>query len=180
MTTRYSASITNLDALAAPYIVAQNTGGEAGAPGLLQCIDDFVTTVAADAAGVIYRILRVRTNVKVKALVLEAEAMTAGKVQIGLYYSDSAFDGTTPANQIAATINASFFAGDEDCSSAITPTNITNANSNYTLDKRSQPLWQAAGLSTDPGGFLDICATVHTTTITTGARLGLRCEFTGV
>jgi hypothetical protein len=40
------------------------------------------------------------------------------------------------------------------------------------------PLWQALGLTTDPGGFFDIVYVVHTTAITTGAaRLGLRVEY---
>lgn len=178
MTTRYSASITNLDATASPFIVKQNTAGEGGA-GCEQVIDDYVTTVSSDAAGVIYRVLRVRTNVKVKSLVLESEAMTAGKVQLGVYYSDSAFDGTLVANQTAAAISVNFFANDVDLTSAVTPTNETNQSGTYTLDKRNQPLWQALALSSDPGGWFDICATVHTTTITTGAKLGLRLNFVG-
>lgn len=178
MTTRYSASLTNLDATASPFIVKPNTAGE-GAAGTAQIIDDYVTTVSSDAAGVIYRVLRVRTNIKAKSLVQESEAMTAGKVQVGVYYSDSAFDGTTPANQIAAAISSNFFANDLDLTSAVTPTNITNQSGSYTLDKRNQPLWQALALASDPGGWFDICATVHTTTITTGAKFGLRLEFVG-
>ncbi len=42
------------------------------------------------------------------------------------------------------------------------------ATSVNTIAKRNQPLWQAIGLTSDPKTSLDICATVHTTDVTTG------------
>jgi hypothetical protein len=40
------------------------------------------------------------------------------------------------------------------------------------LAKRQQPIWQAAGLTVDPGGFFDVVATA-TATVNTGARMGV-------
>lgn len=177
MTTRYSAGITNLNATSSPFIFVPNTAGE-GAAGCEQVIDDYITTVSADLTGTLYKVLRVRTNIKVKSLVFEAEAMTAGKFNVGVYYSDSTFDGTTVANQGTA-VDDDFFATDVDCAAAVNPTSITNESGTNTMNKRNQPLWQALGLSTDPGGWFDIVATCHTTAVTTGARLGLRCNFVG-
>lgn len=169
-----TAAITNLDATPP----TASSSGE-GAPGRLVHADGYVTAVAADAAGSTYQLARVPTNAKVKAVILESEAQGAGKVQVGLYYSSSPSDGTPPANQgtvVSGCVN--LFAQDVDLTSAYGPTNVTNQNGAFTLDKRLQPLWQAAGLSSDPGGFFDIVATVHTTAITTGTgKVGARVEY---
>lgn len=168
-----STPITNLDATP----VVPNTAGE-GAPAYDKAAYGFVTAVAADAAGSTYRLQRVPSNAKVNSLMFESQAQGAGKVQLGLYYSDSTVDGTAPANQ-GAVIDAKFFADDIDCASAVLPSErVFFTGGTNTLDKRNQPLWQAAGLSSDPGGFFDIVATVHTTAITTGTgKLGVLVTF---
>jgi hypothetical protein len=95
-------------------------------------------------------------------------------VQLGVYYSDSTIDGTAPANQ-GAVIDAKFFSDDIDCTAAVLPgEKVFFTGGSNTPDKRNQPLWQAAGLTSDPGGFFDIVATVHTTAVTTGTgKLGV-------
>ena len=65
-----------------------------------------------------------------------------------------------------------------DCASAVVPTEVVNESGTYTLDKRKQPLWQAVGLSADPGGYFDIVATVKTTAVTTGTgKFGVRVAY---
>lgn len=170
-----SAAITNLDATP---VVASTTGE--GAQAYLHFNDGFVTAVAADAAGSTYRLLRVRSNVKMKSLILESEAQGAGKINLSLYYSDSTVDGTTVANQglIVPTTGDQLFASDVDLASAVAPTSVLNESGNFTIAKRLQPLWQAAGLATDPGGFFDIVGVVHTTAITTGTgKIYVRSEY---
>lgn len=165
-----SQSIQNSDA--SPRVA--NTAG-VGAAARLGVADDYVTVPAAAAAGSIFRLVRVKSNVYVKSLMFNSEAQGAGKVQLGLYYADSAED-IAPGNSanLGAVINASLFSGDIDCTSAVADTE----KNGLTLDKRQQPLWQAAGLSSDPGGKFDICATVHTTDMTTGTgKLGVRASF---
>jgi hypothetical protein len=157
-----STSITNADATP----VAANTIGT-GAPGFLQEIGDYSTPSASMAAGSTYQLVRVPTTAKIKSIIFESAAQTAGKFDVGVYYSDSTSDGT-PASLAGTAVDQDFFASDIDCASAVTPTEIVNESGTYTIDKRGQPLWQAAGLSADPGGFFDIVATVHTTDITTG------------
>ena len=166
-----STAITNLDAT--PAVIS--TTGE-GAEGHLRENDAYLSTVSADLAASTYQLVRVRSNVKMKSLIFEAQAMSAGKVDLGLYYSDDTRDGTSLAHS-GTVINASLFSGDIDCSSAVGPTEeLTEANS-FTPLMRQQPLWQAAGLASDPGGRFDIVATCHTTGITTGARLNVRATF---
>jgi len=169
-------SITNLDS---NPIVANTAGEGAQAPLLVQT--EYVTVSAAASATSTYRMIRVPTNVKIKLLVGEWEAMGAGKVNLSLYYSDSTTDGTPVASQglIVPTTGDQLFASDVDLSSASVGTALTNESGNFPLSKRNLPLWQAAGLTADPGGFFDLVYVVHTTDITTGAaRLGLRAEYT--
>jgi len=166
-----STSITNLDTL--PPI--ENTRG-AGAPGGVQYVDDYVTAVASDAAGSTYRLVRVPSNAIVKRVTIESEAQGAGKINLSVYYSSSTTDGTSSANQgvIVPTTGDQFFASDIDLASAVAPTAVTNESTNYGIDKRKKRLWDALGLTSDPGGFFDIVAVVHTTAITTGTGK-IRC-----
>jgi hypothetical protein len=168
-----SGAITNLDTI--PPLA--NTTGE-GAPGYLRSVSGVCTPVAADAALSTYKFVRLPSNAKVKQVLLANEAQGAGKIQLGLYYSDATNDGTAVANQGAVISNCvDFFASDIDLTSAIAQTdetfqNETGANA-YKLAKQNQPLWKAAGLATDPGGFIDVVGTVHTTAITTGGGVVL-------
>jgi hypothetical protein len=169
-----STPITNLDAIPA----VQNTAGEGG-PAPLKTIDGFAVVIASGSVGATYQLVRVPSNCKVKAVVFESEAQGAGKFNLGVYYATNGEGGQPTSLLVAAAINANLFATDIDTTSAISPTNEVNQSGNYTLDKRTQPLWQAAGLSTDPGGYFDIVATVHTTAVTTGTgRIGLKVEYT--
>ena len=170
-----SAAITNLDA--SPLVV--NNAGN-GAPAFLQHIDGYVTAVASDAAGSTYQLVRVPSTAIVKRLILESEAQGAGKINLSVYYSDSTVDGTQAANQglIVPTTGDQFFASDVDLASAVVPTDVTNESGNYTIDKRGKHLWDALGLTSDPGGYFDIVGVVHTTAITTGTgKIFLSCSY---
>lgn len=168
-----STFITNLDA--SPSVA--NTAGEGG-PAVLKQIDGFVTTVASSSADATYQICRVASNCKIKSIYLEAGAQGAGAFDIGVYYATDGEGGQPKALLAAAAISQALFASAVDCASAVS-TDVTNESGTYTLDKRTQPLWQAAGLSADPGGYFDIVLTVKTTAVTTGAtKVGLRVNYT--
>lgn len=169
-----STSITNLDAT--PSVA--NTAGE-GAPGMVRSVSDTVTVSTTMAALSTYQLVRLPSNAKVKSLIFESQAQGAGKFQLGLYYSTSTIDGTAAANQGAA-IDVKFFSDDIDCASAVLPSErVFFTGGTNTPDKRNQPLWQAAGLSSDPGGKFDIVATVHTTAVTTGTgKIWVNCMWT--
>lgn len=168
-----SQSITNSDSTPR---VANQAGVGAGGAG--QRSGDYVTVPAAAAAGSVFRLVRVKSNVVVQSLTFESEAQGAGKVQLGVYYADDQRD-LAPGNSANLGLVVSgavqfFSQGDIDCSSAVTPTNYCRCSINNKLI----PLWQALGLATDPGGKFDICATVHTTDVTTGTgRLGIFVDF---
>lgn len=167
----FSTPLTNL--LTIP-LVPNPTGG--GAPGDVKEVTGAVAVTAAASADSTIRLARVPTNAKVKSVVLSSQAQGAGKVDVGVYYPT---DGKTALADLAANaIDQDFFATVVDLASAVQPTDITNESGTYTMDKWNQPLWQAVGLSSDPGGFFDIVATVKTTDITTGTGiLGLSVRF---
>jgi hypothetical protein len=169
-----STVITNLDATPA----VRATAGEGG-PAPYKTVDGYATAVASSSAGATYQLVRVPSNAKIKSVVFESEAQGAGAFDIGVYYATDGEGGQPTSLLLAATINAALFGAAISCASAVLPTEQAGAGTGYTLDKRSQPLWQAAGLSTDPGGFFDICAVVKTTAVTTGTgKLGIRVGYT--
>lgn len=165
-----SVPVTNLDSIP----VVPNTSGEGG-PGNLRYAEGFVTALAADSIGSTYRLARVPSNAKIKSVWLESEAQAAGATNVGVYYSDSTLDGTASANQ-GLVVSASLFAAAVSLAAA-SSADVTNAGGTYTLDKRTQPLWQAAGLTADPGGFLDIVATLSTAITTGTGKTGVRVEY---
>lgn len=169
-----STSITNDDAN--PRVRA-STGQ--GGPAEYSNVEDYVTVPAAAAATSTFRILRIPSNVIVKHLYLDSGAQAAGKVDVGVYYPDTASEVAGGSGlETGAVISQAFFASDVDLASAVQKTDIINESGTNTPAKRQQPLWQAIGLSTDPGGKLDIVATVHTTDVTTGlALLALEAQF---
>jgi hypothetical protein len=110
---------------------------------------------------------------------VRSEAQTAGKFDLGAYYATDGVIGKTNALLAAAAIDQDFFATAIDCASAVTPTEVINESGTNTLDKRIQPLWQALGLTADPGGNIDIVATVVTTAVTTGTgKFGISVLYT--
>ena len=170
-----STAITNSDA----NPVVLNTAGEGGA-GSLQSVSGYVTVSASMAATSTYRLVRLPVTARLKHLFFESEAQGAGKFNLSLYYSDSATDGTAVANQglIVPTTGDQLFASDIDCASAVKSLDEINESGNYTLAMRNKELWDAAGLATNPGGYFDIVAVVHTTDVTTGTgKLGVDALF---
>lgn len=162
--TQKSLQVSNYDA--SPIVAT--TAGE-GAPYRKVEVDGYVTPAAADAAGTKYIMNRVPSTVHIKSVVVASEAQGAGKIDVGVYYADNA-NYIAPGNSanLGVAISVNFFATDIDISSKVVPTEEVFQSANYTFDKWAQPLWQALGLASDPGGFFDIVATVHTTDITTG------------
>lgn len=145
-----------------------------GAQGRQVSVSGFVAPVASDAAGSTYQMVRVPTNCSMKQILLSSQAQGAGAVDIGVYYSDSKIDGTPAALQglVVPTTGKTFFASQVSLASALAQTdetfqNAANAGS-YAQNLINKRLWDALGLTADPGGFFDIVLTVDTTAVTTG------------
>jgi len=169
-----SSFITNADA--SPAVA--NTAGEGG-PGVLKSVEGSAVAIASSSADATYQLVRIPSNCKVKSLLFESAAQGAGKFDLGLYYATDGEGGKPTALLAAAAIDQDFFAAVIDCASAVAITEAVNQSGSYTIDERTQPIWQAVGLTSDPGGYFDIVATVKTTAVTTGTgRLGVRCTYT--
>jgi|SRR5882672_8385547 len=161
-----SASVTNKDA--SPPVA--NTAGQ-GAPAALFMVDDYITPTSGVTVGSTYRMARVPSTAKIKAITGSGAAMTQGPFDVGVYYSTNHLTGA------GAVIDADRFASAWSLASLVQPTNITEESGVWTEDMYAMPLWQAAGLSADPGGELDIVLT-STNTITTGAKVRIAVTFT--
>ena len=120
----------------------------------------YVTATNGDSANSYYPMVSIPSNSRVNSVRLQCAALGAGaKVNCGVYYPTNppASLGVTASSAISATL----FASALDVSSAVALTDITNQAGNNTIDKQEQEIWQAAGLSADPGCTLDIGCAVN-------------------
>lgn len=168
-------AITNMDA--SPVLIP--TGGS-GAGQYLKEVSGSAVALASSSADATYQLVRVPSAAKIKEIIFESAAQTAGKFDIGWYYAtDGRRPGIATALLAAAAIDQDYHATAVDCASAVTPTDVTNESGTHTIDDRILPLWEALGLTTDPGGYFDLVATVVTTAVTTGTgRLGASVRYT--
>lgn len=159
-----SSAITNLNAT--PPV---RTSAGFGGAGILRSITGKTAALTTgNTAGGIMRMVRLPSNAMVQEVYWAVEAATTTfDCDVGVYYSNAA-DGTLPANVAAAdtAISAARFASAVDMHSVSTTgwTPCTFEAGTFLPSKCILPLWSAAGLSADPGGFLDICFTNTSTT----------------
>lgn len=135
-----------------------------------------VAVGAADSANSYYPLVSVPTTAMIRGVFATAVAgMTTLAGNIGVFKTTANSGGTT-TGVAANTGSNTFFGSASSLASALNRSDVTGAGS-YTTDKREQPLWQAIGLSADPGGTFDIG--VQVTTANTGAagRVGLEVEY---
>jgi hypothetical protein len=167
-----STPITNLDAVP----VVQNTAGEGG-PAPLKTATATAVGVASSSINATYQFVRVPSNAKIKEIMFESATQAVGAGDIGLYYATDGVGGKPTSLLAANAIDQDFFASAISLAPAAYGT-VMNESGTYTVDKRNQPLWQAVGLSSDPGGNFDIVLTL-TTAITTGTGLmGMTVSYT--
>lgn len=168
-----STPVTNSDA--APIVA--NTAGEGGAAPLKNITSGSIAGVASSSIDATYQFVRVPSNAKIKSIQFQTQTQAAGAMDLGVYYATDGLIGKPTALLAAAAIDQDFFA------SALSLTTVTvqeamGESAVYTVDKWNQPLWQALGLTSDPGGNFDIVGTI-TTAITTGTgKMGLSVNYT--
>ncbi len=149
-----STAITSLDA--APPV--RTTSGR-GAQGRLEHIDGVITVTDGDLATSTYAMVRIPSNAVVKDLKIAVDTtVTTLTCDIGLSYS-TGNDGTPIALQ-GTVLDADFFASGVDLKTKTSgPVSQMNESATYTAAKRLQPIWQAAGLTSDPKGYFDVVLT---------------------
>lgn len=175
------ASITSLDATPA---VRPNAGREGGVAYNYVAVGIVGPTTDAATTGGILRAVRVPSNACIKSvMVAQAAATTTAAFDIGLYYSD-ANDGTTLANQGAAA-DADCFATAVDTHLLVAWTEEAFEAGTFKVTDTVNPIWQLStvrdgggnAITTDPGGFFDICF-VNTATISGAATMAMKVEYT--
>lgn len=142
-----SAAVTN--AAATPRVLnnANVQGGKASrAVGV-------VTNSAADDVGSTYRYCRVPSNALIKAVRFwSAAAGATGQLDVGLYQT---------AENGGLVVDADLFASAIDPGGgALNAVDITHESGQFTFAESLTPLWQAIGLTADPGREYDVAATV--------------------
>lgn len=143
--------------------------GQGGA-GIVREVNGYYASVPASLSITsIIRMCEVPSNAVMSSLRFASAAQTAGEFDIGVYRNSK--DG-------GAVVDQDFFASAVDCASAVVLSDELNESTTNTLAKQMQPLWQAAGMSADPGGTLDIALTVVTTDVTTGlGAVGIKAAY---
>lgn len=168
-----STIISNRDAtpkvLTDPFVA----GGE-----LRSCEGYVQTNGAADGAGSVYRMLQIPSNARVESVKIAADALGSGcTLDVGVFWPTyiPVGAGLSASNQ-SLVINTTLFASVLAASAANALTDITNQSTQNTIVKQEQPLWQAAGLASDPGIDLDICVYVAGAVATQG-YIGLKAAY---
>ena len=164
-----STQITNLDAT-----TTRNDAGAGGASYLRFADGHGITGTDAVTSGSTYQMVRIPSDCTVKrimACIESTSGVTTFTADIGLYYSTSPYDGTQQSKVAVVVsgttgptvVDADFFGSAVALAAIVTPTDYTNESGNITNAKRMQPIWQAAGLSSDPGGYFDVVLTLTAT-----------------
>ena len=156
-----SAVITNLDAV--PSVI-NNGRLEKGA---IRSSIGFVGVTSGDSIGSKAILASVPSTAIVRDVLLSCGAITSGAADIGVYRTTR--DG-------GAVVDVDLFASAQSIATALNKTNVINESGNNTIAKQNQPLWQAAGLTSDPGGELDIVATL-TAAAAASADLGIDVKY---
>lgn len=148
-----SASITNYDA--SPPV--RPTAGAAGGGGRLVFADESAAFADLVTAGSTYRMVRVPSNAVIKRLRACVDtAVTTFTVDIGVYYDSST---ARAADLRSDVIVADLFGSAVALAAVVVPTEYTMESTVLTVADMFLPLWDAAGLTSDPGGNLDIVLT---------------------
>lgn len=168
-----STPITNLDSTP---IVRNTTGQGAGAK--IKEIAGIVTIPASADIDSTLQVVRVPFDAVVKEIIVDAAAFTtSGQFDVGVYYATDGSNALSAASLLAAdAIDQDFFTitaldgGEANGLFAhLVPgggfriTNATvaqDANTVWGAVDANIPLWQALGLTANPGGNADICLTL--------------------
>ena len=137
-----------------------------------------VAVGAADSATSYYPLCQVPSSAMVRSVFLTCLAgMTTLAGDIGVFKNTAQSAGVT-TGVAANTGSGTIFAAATTMAVAADRKDATNLNSNaYPTDKREQPLWQAIGLTVDPGLMFDIGIKVTTANTGAAGRVGLEVNY---
>lgn len=157
-----STQITNRDAT--PRVM--NSAGVDG--GIMRGFVGTLELTAADDIGSTYRFATVPSNAVMHSLRIYCDDVgNAGDLDIGIYQTTANGGAVVDADVFAAAVDVN--------AAALNGTDVLNesAVTAWGLEDAEKPLWQALGLSSDPGIDYDIVATA-TEAVQTGGTVTLR------
>lgn len=114
--------------------------------------------VSGDSIGSIYRLARVSSGDRISRILLSCDAITTCAGDVGVY-------DVTNVNA-GAVIDVDFFASAQSLATALVHQDVTHeadaadAGAGFGLADVEKPLWQALGLTADPGKQYDIAVTL--------------------
>lgn len=184
-----SAALTSLDAI--PRVPV--TAGK-GVQGAVKSVEAAVALTASGNQLSTYQFVRIPFSSIVKKVEFHSPSQgTTGIFDIGAYYATDKSNALSKTELVAAdAIDADFFIDGADAGgqavfaiglpgAQLTVTGATaaiGANTAWTAAEGNQPLWQALGLTENPGGNCDIAGTLTDEAAGTGAATAfLRVEY---
>ena len=148
-----SLQVTNGDA------VPRKSTGVRIAEGRLKESTAFIEMAAGDDDGSVYRMHRVRSDVRISSLEVGNDAVAT---ELGDNGTDFDMGVYQTAENGGAVLDADVFASAVDITSALPLTDYTYEAGATDIDKISMPLWERLGLSANPGIEYDIALTGNT------------------
>lgn len=125
-----------------------------------------VAVANGDSIGSVYRFVRVRSSCRMDSLSLVCDAVTSAAGDIGLYRK--AADG-------GAVVDADFFTAAQTIATASQGIQVAHGNA-MKAGNLSLRLWEALGLTQDPGIDYDIALTL-TAAATAAGNVGLKATY---
>ena len=122
----------------------------------------------------IVRLVRVKSSDVIDRVLLSCDAITSAAGDIGIYDVARVNSG--------AVVDVDFFASAQSLAAALVNTDVTHeadptdAGAGYGLADVEKPLWQALGLTADPGKEYDIAVTL-TAAATAAGTIALRVYY---
>lgn len=130
--------------------------------------------VSGDSIGSVYRMVRVKSGVRISQILLSCDAITTCAGDVGIY--------DIPSVNSGAVIDADFFGSAVSLASALVNSDVTHeadaadAGAGFGLADIEKPLWQALGLSADPNKLYDIAITL-TAAAGSAGTVGLKARY---
>lgn len=113
---------------------------------------------SGDSIGSTIRCARIRSSDRISRLLLSCDAITTCAADIGIYDVTSVNSG--------AVIDVDFFASAQSLAAALVNSDVTHeadaadAGAGFGLADVEKPIWQALGLTADPGKWYDVVITL--------------------
>lgn len=127
-----------------------------------------------DSIASIYRLVRVPSNARISQILLSCDAITTCAGDVGIYQT---------AGNGGAVVDVDFFASAQSLASALANSDITHeadpadAGAGFGKSDTEKALWEALGLSVDPGIEYDIALTL-TAAAGSAGTVSLKARYT--